>query len=364
MIAAMHREVASNEAPSPAIAPNWKLEWRDSFTQVGALLEFLQLDAADFTDALALDGAATFPLRVPLSFAARMAKADPHDPLLAQVLPKMAERLAAVNFVSDPVNDLQHTTSVGVIHKYRSRVLLIAAGTCAVNCRYCFRREFPYAQASLSASALADAVRYIAAHAEINEVILSGGDPLALDNLKLARMADALLALPQIKRLRVHTRTPIVLPARIDAEFLHWTAGLKVPLVIVLHSNHANEWLDETLLNSMRALKRAGVTLLNQAVLLRGVNDSAKVQVALSEALFAAGVLPYYLNLLDPVAGSAHFEVSEMQAQQIYRQMAAALPGFLLPKLVRDVSGLDAKQLQGLQPVQPLYLARDAAEVS
>ena len=348
MIAAMHREVASKEAPSAVIAPNWKLEWRDSFTQLGALLEFLQLDTSDFNDAMALDLAATFPLRVPLSFAQRMAKADPYDPLLAQILPKMAERMAALNFVSDPVNDLLHSPSVGVIHKYRSRALLIAAGTCAVNCRYCFRREYPYAEASLSASALLDAVRYIAANPEINEVILSGGDPLALDNSKLARAADALLALPQIKRLRIHTRTPIVLPARIDAEFLRWVDKLRVPLVMVLHSNHANEWQDATLQKSMQALKRAGVTLLNQAVLLRGVNDSASTQVALSESLFAAGVLPYYLNLLDPVAGSAHFEVSDSDARQIYQQMTAALPGFLLPKLVRDVPGTDAKQV--LQP--------------
>ena len=354
MIAAMRREVASkaafgaeNESLSVTNASNWKLEWRDSFTQLTALMEFLQLDVRLFSDALALDAASTFPLRVPMSFALRMTKCDPHDPLLAQILPKMAERLIAVNFVSDPVNDLQHSPSMGVIHKYRSRALLIAAGTCAVNCRYCFRREYPYAAASLSASALVDAVRYLADQPEINEVILSGGDPLALDTRKLSRISDTLLALPQIKRLRLHTRTPIVLPSRIDAEFLRWAGGLKVPLVMVLHSNHANEWQDETLQNSMRALKHAGVTLLNQAVLLRGVNDSADAQVALSEAMFAAGVLPYYLNLLDPVAGSAHFEVPDAVAQQIYRQMTAALPGFLLPKLVRDVAGTEAKQIQG-----------------
>ncbi len=346
MIAAMRREVASNDALNAPIAPNWKLEWRDSFTQLAPLLQFLQLDASAFSDALALDSAATFPLRVPMSFAMRMVKADPNDPLLAQILPKMAERLIALNFVSDPVNDLQHSPSVGVIHKYRSRALLIAAGTCAVNCRYCFRREYPYSQASLSARALNDAVRYLVAHPEINEVILSGGDPLALNNLKLSRISDALLALPQIKRLRLHTRTPIVLPSRIDAEFLRWAAGLKVPLIMVLHSNHANEWQDATLKNAMRTLKLTDVTLLNQAVLLRGVNDSADAQVALSEAMFAAGVLPYYLNLLDPVAGSAHFAVPDAMAQQIYRQMAAALPGFLLPKLVRDVAGSDAKQVQ------------------
>lgn len=356
MIAAKRREVASLGAPSAAIAPNWKLAWRDSFTQLAPLLEFLQLDASDFSAALALDAAASFPLRVPLSFAQRMAKADPLDPLLAQILPKMAERLAAVNFVSDPVNDLQHSPSPGVIHKYRSRALLIAAGTCAVNCRYCFRREYPYAAASLSAAKLTEAVRYIAANPEINEVILSGGDPLALDNAKLVRIVVALLALPQIKRLRLHTRTPIVLPSRIDTEFLRWVADLNVPLVMVLHSNHANEWNDATLLDSMRELKRAGVTLLNQAVLLRGVNDACDAQVALSESLFAAGVLPYYLNLLDPVAGSAHFEVSDAKAQHIYRQMAAALPGFLLPKLVRDVAGMEAKQVQGLQ-VQGLQVS-------
>ncbi len=354
MIAANRREVASPEhlkssdlrtQENAASSANWKQEWRDSFTKWPDLLAFLQLDSTSLMAQLDLDHAAKFPLRVPMSFAKRMQKRDPLDPLLAQVLPRMAERVLAAHFKSDPVDDLANSPSRGLIHKYASRALLIASGTCAVNCRYCFRREYPYAAASLSPSALAEAIQYIQLQPKINEVILSGGDPLALDNLSLRRTTDALLALPQITRLRVHTRTPIVLPARIDADFLCWVEDVKVSLIMVVHSNHANEWADSELCSAMRALKRAGVTLLNQAVLLRGVNDSSACQIALSEALFAAGVLPYYLNLLDPVSGSAHFAVSDVDAHRIYHEMAAALPGFLLPKLVRDVVGTDAKQV-------------------
>jgi L-lysine 2,3-aminomutase len=353
MIAANYREVALKHivqssdsrlknTPTPC---SWKQAWRESFTKLPDLLAFLQLDTAQFMAHLDLDHAATFPLRVPISFAERMRKGDPLDPLLAQVLPRMVERVVAVNFKSDPVEDLANSPSRGLIHKYASRALLIASGTCAVNCRYCFRREYPYAAASLSPSALLDATEYLQQHPEINEVILSGGDPLALDNRALQRSTDALLALSQIRRLRVHTRTPIVLPTRIDTGFMGWVQDLKVPLIMVLHSNHANEWADRELQSAMRALKKAGVTLLNQAVLLRGVNDTSASQIALSEALFAAGVLPYYLNLLDPVSGSAHFAVSDTDAHRIYQDMAAALPGFLLPKLVRDVVGSDAKQV-------------------
>jgi L-lysine 2,3-aminomutase len=324
---------------------DWKAQWRSAFTRVPGLLAFLELTPAHFAPERLPDSAQTFPLRVPASFAARMQRGNACDPLLLQVLPSTAERIEQANFLSDPVADLQHSPSPGLIHKYASRALLIAAGTCAVNCRYCFRREYPYGSATLTPSALAAALRYIEAQPQINEVILSGGDPLALDDTRLRAMTDALTALPQITRIRLHSRTPIVLPARVDASFLRWVADLRVPLVLVVHSNHAAEWQCDELRAAMAALRRANVTLLNQAVLLAGVNDTLSAQVALSEALFAAGVMPYYLNLLDPVVGSSHFEVADADANALYAQMSAALPGFLLPKLVRDVPGRAAKSV-------------------
>jgi L-lysine 2,3-aminomutase len=346
MIAAISNEVAQESSVNAPHSGHWKAQWRNSFTELNSLLAFLDLSANDFSDDLALDLKSAFPLRVPNSFAARMRKADPHDPLLRQVLPLRAELSNPVNFSADPVADLAHSPRQGLIHKYRSRVLLIAAGTCAINCRYCFRREYPYGQASFSPRAWASAMQYLRAHPEVNEVILSGGDPLALDDTRLAQLTDELQKLGQLKRIRLHTRTPIVLPARVDTGFLAWVGALKLPCVMVLHSNHAQEWQDAPLIAAMQTLKQAGVTLLNQAVLLRGINDSAAAQVALSEALFDAGVMPYYLNLLDPVSGSAHFFVSDTHAQAIYAEMAAQLPGYLLPKLVRDVPGTEAKQIQ------------------
>ena len=342
MIAAITREVAQAGGENRDISGNWKQQWRDSFTQLAPLLEFLQLQPSDLP--LAPDHTPNFPLRVPRAFAQRMRQGDPSDPLLLQVLPQAQENIAVANFVADPVNDLGNSPIPGLIHKYRSRALLIAAATCAINCRYCFRRDYPYSEAHINRSVIDQAERYLLSQPSINELILSGGDPLALDTPRLHEITRRLLALPQLRRLRIHTRTPVVLPARLDAEFFAWVRALSRPLVMVLHSNHANEWADPGLRARLRELRSMGVSLLNQAVLLRGINDHLSAQVELSEALFDAGVLPYYLNLLDPVAGSAHFYVEELAATQLYQQMSAELPGFLLPKLVRDVVGTAAKQ--------------------
>lgn len=348
MIAALTREVAQSKGEKRDKTSDWKQQWRDSFTEPASLLEFLQLTPAQFARADALEMQSDFPVRVPRSFAERMGKADPFDPLLLQVLPQAREREVVAGFVADPVNDLGNSPLPGLIHKYRSRALLIAAATCAINCRYCFRRAYPYSEAHINRAAIEHAESYLLANPQINELILSGGDPLALDTPRLNEIAQRLLALPQIRRLRVHTRTPVVLPARLDSEFFTWVQALTKPLVMVLHSNHANEWADAGLRNAMQQLRAAGVTLLNQAVLLRGINDRLSAQVELSEALFDVGILPYYLNLLDPVAGSAHFYVEQAQALQLYQQMSAELPGFLLPKLVRDVVGTEAKQQVGI----------------
>jgi L-lysine 2,3-aminomutase len=340
MILAKHLALTSQQAP---LSADWRQLWRDSFTLLPDLLAFLQLSSDDFSHPVLEKP--DFSLRVPRSFAARMQKRNPRDPLLLQVLPQMVELIRVANFTSDPVADLQFSPSPGLIHKYASRALLITTGACAINCRYCFRRSYPYADAQISSATLSAALAYLARTPGINEVILSGGDPLALSNDKLFALIAAILQTPSIKRIRLHTRTPIVLPARVDPEFLKKLAAIPVPVVMVLHSNHAQEWQDTELLEKMRALRSLGVTLLNQAVLLADINDTAAAQIDLSEALFAAGVMPYYLNLLDRVAGAAHFEVPDAQASKIYAEMQAHLPGFLLPKLVRDVPGQASKSV-------------------
>jgi L-lysine 2,3-aminomutase len=324
--------------PTLPLTGSWKSAQREAITSLSDLLAAVQLSelAHAWPDT-------HFPLRVPRSFVARMRAGDARDPLLLQVLPQRAEQLEHAEFVDDPVADLRYSASPGLVHKYASRALVISAATCAVNCRYCFRRNYPYREATLNATQLEQARAYLIEHA-IDELILSGGDPLVLDDAKLLRLLDALMV-PSIKRVRFHSRTPIVLPERIDAGFHGVLDAIKVPVVLVVHSNHANEWSDEPLRKAMQTLKQRGVTLLNQAVLLAGINDSAAAQIALSETLFANGVLPYYLNLLDRARGTAHFEVSDARASEIHQAMQAALPGFLLPRLVRDEGSQHAKTI-------------------
>jgi EF-P beta-lysylation protein EpmB len=230
-----------------------------------------------------------------------------------------------------------------VIRKYRGRALLVATGACAVHCRYCFRRHFPYAGETAAAEGWREAVAAIGADTSIDEVILSGGDPLALATPKLAELTDALAAIPHLRRLRIHTRLPIVLPERVDAPLLAWLRTLPWPVAVVVHANHANEF-DGAVDAAMAALRDAGATLLNQAVLLRGVNDSADALAELSGRAFAAGVLPYYLHQLDRVAGTAHFEVPDARARELHAALAARLSGYLVPRLVREVPGDTGKR--------------------
>ncbi len=283
-------------------------------------------------------------MRVPRGYVARMRYGDANDPLLRQVLPLDDEDRIVAGFDLDAVGDAAAKGDTGVLHKYAGRALLIATGSCAIHCRYCFRRHFPYAEETAAAAGWASALNYLRAHSSVHEVILSGGDPLSLSTPKLAELTDALRSLPQITRLRLHTRLPIVLPERIDGEFLDWIGSLPWPVVMVLHANHANE-IDTQVRAAVAALRARRVHLLNQSVLLRGVNDSADALVQLSETLFDAGVLPYYLHLLDRVQGTAHFEVSERNAITLRDAVLARLPGFLLPRLVREMSGNTAKTL-------------------
>jgi EF-P beta-lysylation protein EpmB len=288
-------------------------------------------------------GDAGFPLKVPRGFVARMRHGDPDDPLLRQVLPQLAECDEVPGFIDDAVGDLAAAKDHGVLHKYEGRALLIAAGSCAVNCRYCFRRHFPYAEELAATHAWREAVACLAADPSIREVILSGGDPLVLSTQKLTNLTDALRGLPHVLRLRVHSRLPVVLPERIDAAFCAWLSGLPLQRVVVLHANHPDE-LDASVGAACSRLREAGATLLNQSVLLRGINDDAGTLADLSERLFAFGVLPYYLHQLDRVRGTAHFEVPDARARELAGMLRMRLPGYLVPLLVREVPGGVAKR--------------------
>lgn len=312
----------------------------EAFTEPAALLASLGLEGSGLAGALRTG----FPMRVPRGYAARMRHGDPADPLLRQVLPVPDEDREVPGYVADPVGDLAALRRPGLLHKYHGRVLLTLTGACAVHCRYCFRRDFPYAEANPLHGHWEQVRAYIAADPSIAEVILSGGDPLTLNDRRLAEITDALAAIGHVKRLRIHTRLPVVLPERVDAGLLGWLGTLALPAVMVIHANHAHE-IDATVAAALAAVRAAGVGLLNQAVLLRGVNDSVAAQTALSEALFAAGVLPYYLHMLDHAAGTAHFAVDEERARTLYRTLHARLPGYLVPRLVSEIPGEAAKTL-------------------
>jgi EF-P beta-lysylation protein EpmB len=327
-------------AQPEGVPARWQALWRDAIRDPRELLEALGLpaEAGRWSDA----DAAQFPLRVPRGFVARMRRGDPHDPLLRQVLPVDDEQRAVPGFVLDAVGDAAARGTTGVLHKYDGRALLVATGSCAIHCRYCFRRHFPYAEETAAAGRWAEALDYLRADTSIHEVLLSGGDPLSLATPKLAELTDGLRALPHVRRLRVHTRLPIVLPERVDDGLLAWLRGLPWPVAVVVHANHPRE-LDATVAAALSRLRAAGATVLNQAVLLRGVNDDAGVLADLSERLFDAGALPYYLHQLDRVAGTAHFEVDDARALALHAQLQAALPGYLVPRLVREVAGAPSK---------------------
>jgi len=321
-------------------APNWRQTWRNAVRDPRELLDLLGLGALapDISDA----AADQFALRVPRGFIARMRHGDPHDPLLRQVLPVLDEERIVPGFGLDAVGDEAARRGGGVIHKYNGRALLIATGSCAVHCRYCFRRHYPYAEDTAAAAGWREAVALIANDPAIHEVILSGGDPLSLADHKLAELTDALRGIPHLRRLRIHTRLPIVLPERVDAGLLAWLRDQPWPVAVVVHANHANEF-DPAVDAAMAGLRAAGAALLNQAVLLRGVNDSVDALAELCERGYRAGVLPYYLHQLDRVAGAAHFEVDDAQALALHAALHARLPGYLVPRLVREVAGQAGK---------------------
>ena len=331
---------ATRRPAQPAASDrDWRRALREAVTDPRELLNLL--DLGHLADRLPANDAG-FALRVPRGFVAKMRRGDPRDPLLVQVLPQLAELDDAPGYARDAVGDLDAEVTRGVLHKYQGRALLIAAGTCAINCRYCFRRHFPYADELAAANGWRETLAHLRNDASIHELILSGGDPLVLATRKLAELTDALRDIPHVTRLRIHTRLPVALPERIDGELCAWLSALPLQKVVVLHANHPYE-LDDDVANACARLRDSGATPLNQSVLLAGVNDDAATLAALSERLFECGVLPYYLHQLDRVQGTAHFELSDTRARELIDALRARLPGYLVPRLVREVAGAPAK---------------------
>ncbi len=311
---------------------NWQTQLSEAITSVDELLSILKLESLRENVYVPKH----FELRVPRGFVAKMTIGDRDDPLLKQVLPDQREQINVTGYVADPLSENTQNPVKGMLHKYQSRVLLTITGACAIHCRYCFRQHFDYSANMPTADAKENIVNYIAEHPEINEVILSGGDPLNVTNRRLFAWLDTLESIPQLTTIRLHTRLPVVIPARLDEALLERLSQSRCHIVMVIHCNHANE-IDVLTSEYLQRARAAGITLLNQAVLLKGINDSVKVQTQLSQRLFSAGVLPYYLHVLDKVAGAAHFDKDEQSSIKLYWSLLAALPGYLVPKLVREL---------------------------
>lgn len=319
--------------------PAWQEQLATAVRSVDELLQLLQIDpAVEKIRPMQSD----FPLRVPRGFIQRMVKGDSRDPLLLQVLPVAQEANDATGFTPDPLDELDAMPVPGLLHKYQGRALLTTTGACAIHCRYCFRRHFPYSNANPVPGHWQAAIKYLAQRPDISELILSGGDPLTLTDSRLHSLTTQLTELTHLRTLRIHTRLPVVLPARIDSGLLSWINEQALKLVFVIHCNHPGE-IDHSVTDALDRLTAAGVTLLNQTVLLRAINDSAATLARLSERLFAAGVLPYYLHQLDRVQGAAHFEVSTRRAHAIMTALRSMLPGYLVPRLVRERPGAAGK---------------------
>lgn len=316
----------------PQTAP-WQELLADAITNPDELLALLNLPRSLLEPARI--AAVQFKLRVPSGFVAKMSPGERDDPLLLQVLPLAEELLPADGYSTDPLAEIDAMVVPGLLHKYHGRILLTVTGACAIHCRYCFRRHYPYAEASPVRENLPRTLRYLHQHSEINEVILSGGDPLNLSDQRLSDLVKQLESVPHITRLRIHSRLPVVLPERIDDELLKWISATRLKVVLVIHANHPNE-IDAALTQAMHKLHSVGVTLLNQSVLLRKVNDDAKVLTELSQRLFDAEVLPYYLHQLDSVQGAAHFAISDKTATRLIDEVRTRLPGYLVPRLVRE----------------------------
>lgn len=314
---------------------SWQKDLQKVITEPEKLLRLVNLDPAQYLQHF--KARQLFPVRVPLPFISRMKKGDINDPLLKQVMPLSSEFVVTDGFVTDPLQE-HDTVATGLLHKYKNRVLMIVKSGCAINCRYCFRRHFPYQDNSPSKQHWQPALNYIKEHKEISEVIFSGGDPLMASDQHLTWLVKQIEQINHVKWLRIHTRLPVVIPNRITSDLATLLKSSRLKATMVLHINHGNE-IDDDLINALEPLRDARIPLFNQSVLLNGINDNAKTLIELSEKMFYAGIQPYYLHLFDPVQGAAHFDVKEETAVGIMNEMLAILPGFLMPKLVREIAG-------------------------
>jgi EF-P beta-lysylation protein EpmB len=318
----------------------WKQELAEAYRHADDLIAGLRLRRDQIPD---LDPEPPgFRILVPRAFAALMTPGDPHDPLLRQVLPLCAERQSVSGFIPDPVGDASADSGDGLLQKYEGRALLLATGACALHCRYCFRRHFPYSSLGPVADRIPGALSRIAADTRISEVILSGGDPLMIDDDALGVLIQRLGDIPHIRRLHIHTRLPVVIPSRVTQDLCDLLAAARPAVLVVIHANHPRE-LGSEAQRSLLRLHRAGLRILNQSVLLRGVNDRAEILHALSERLFDCSTLPYYLHQLDPVQGASHFEVPDTHALELLETLRRGLPGYLVPHLVREMPGAESK---------------------
>ncbi|WP_181901779.1 EF-P beta-lysylation protein EpmB [Thalassotalea euphylliae] len=319
----------------PELHTSWQKELADVVTDPRELLELLAIDPEQYLEHF--NARKLFPVRVPRPFISRMQKGDINDPLLRQVMPLSDEFTELDGFVSDPLGE-HETAAEGLLHKYTHRVLMIVKSGCAVNCRYCFRRHFPYQDNSPNKARWQQALDYIAERSEINEVIFSGGDPLMANDQHLQWLIEQISAIPHVTRLRIHTRLPVVIPARITDSLVNMLANTRLKATMVFHINHPNE-IDQRVEQAIEKLRAKRIPLFNQNVLLKGVNDDVQTLAELSERLFDSGIQPYYLFLLDKVKGATHFDISEARAIRIVNELMTILPGYLMPKLVREIAG-------------------------
>lgn len=319
---------------------NWQPLLRQAKNNLRSFIKELDLEESSLQ--LSEKAIQSFPFRVPDGFLERITKGDPNDPLLRQVLPVTDEEIHHPSFSKNPLDEDSSQPVPGLLHKYHGRALLVTTGACAIHCRYCFRRHFPYSEANPSTKKWQRALAHITADNTISEIILSGGDPLTLSDENLSTLVNLLSEVPHIKRLRIHSRIPVILPQRMSKNLISLLATTRLKTVMVVHVNHPNELNAETPVITQK-LNKAGITVFNQSVLLKGVNDNAEVLRQLSEALFDSGIMPYYLHMLDPVAGAVHFEVSEARARQIMQELFNTLPGYLIPRLVREIPGKESK---------------------
>ncbi|MCP3667165.1 MAG: EF-P beta-lysylation protein EpmB [Gammaproteobacteria bacterium] len=319
----------------------WQHELASAFTELAPLFDYLKLDKK--TLPASEKAAKHFKLRVPLHFAELIQKGNPADPLLLQILPRAEELVTTSGFCNDPVGDKASEITPGLIHKYVGRLLLISSAACGINCRYCFRQHYPYREAERGDSLQQKTVEYLTQHRDINEIILSGGDPLALSDQRLYNLIHTLEKVPHLKRLRIHTRLASALPNRLTPRLIETLSSTPLQTVITLHINHPNE-ISTPLTSKLIELRAAGITLLNQSVLLANINNNAETLCQLSERLFDAGVVPYYLHQLDPVQGAAHFQITDQEAVELITQARQRLPGYLVPRLVRELEGESSKR--------------------